>query len=173
MFCEDGWAQQVAVKFHKTKDETFSNETAVNVFLEDLLDDWDELFQLFTATMTHVYVPLKDLRRTTNDCQVASLEEIGRKCHKLYDVMFDAHPDQKVRGFVMPLIHDGWCNMAYKDFKVRQFALHIVYDLTKIFAKMSSVNVLHCDMNWAHISISQNEHGLGIVPRLLDFSRMK
>ena len=51
--------------------------------------------------------------------------------------------------------------MAFTDYKVRQFALNVVHDLTIIFEKMASVNVLHCDMNWAHISISQNEHGLG------------
>jgi len=126
-----------------------------------------------TATMGYVNVPLAALQDSTGECEVMNIEEIGRKCHRLYSHAFDGDLNVPVRGFIMPRIHDGWCNLAYTDLAVRQQALNIVYDLTSIFSKMASVNVLHCDMNWAHISISQNEHGLGIVPRLFDFSRMK
>jgi len=172
LFCDDGWAQKCAVKFHKDKNEVFTNETAVAVFFEDILDDWDQLFQLMTATMAYVNVPLKALKASTGECEIMDIEA-GRKCHRLYSHAFDGDMGIPVRGFVMPRIHDGWCNLAYTNVAVRQQALKIVYDLTSIFSKMASVNVLHCDMNWAHISISQNEHDLGIVPRLFDFSRMK
>ena len=71
----------------------------------------------------------------------------------------------------MPVIHEGWCNMAAKEPRVRQQALSIVYDLTKIFMKMNEVNTIHCDMNWAHISISQLEadEGLG-KPKTIQFT---
>eukprot|EP00494_Astrolonche_serrata_P022217 UN22474 len=69
-FCSDGYTQEVAVKFHKTKEERFMNGTAVNVFLEKRLPHWDQLTELFTTTMAYVYVPLWAMSETTGECKV-------------------------------------------------------------------------------------------------------